>query len=91
MRAAVARIDLILTPEAIAALTADPSTYVPATFAMQLGDETFAARPAELKLKGHGTFRPIGKKAAFKLKFAKKDRFLGLKKLTLNNMSRTRR
>jgi hypothetical protein len=84
--AAVARIDLTLTPEAIAALTADPSTYVPATFAMQLGDETFAARPAELKLKGHGTFRPIGKKAAFKLKFAKKDRFLGLKKLTLNNM-----
>jgi hypothetical protein len=84
--AAVARIDLTLAPEAIAALTADPSTYVPATFAMQLGDETFAARPAELKLKGHGTFRPIGKKAAFKLKFAKKDRFLGLKKLTLNNM-----
>jgi hypothetical protein len=84
--AAVARIDLTLTPEAIAALTADPSTYVPATFEMQIGDDTFAARPAELKLKGHGTFRPIGKKAAFKLKFAKKDRFLGLKKLTLNNM-----
>jgi hypothetical protein len=89
--AAVARIDLMLTPEAIAALTADPSTYVPATFEMQLGDETFAARPAGLKLKGHGTFRPLGKKAAFKLKFAKKDRFLGLKKLTLNNLSRTHR
>jgi len=84
--AAVARIDLTLTPEAIDALTADPSTYVPATFAMLLGDETFAARPAELKLKGHGTFRPLGKKAAFKLKFAKKNRFFGLKKLTLNNM-----
>jgi hypothetical protein len=55
--AAVARIDLTLSPEAIAALTADPSTYVPATFAMQLGGETFAPRPAELKLKGHGTFR----------------------------------
>ena len=91
MRAALARIDLTLTPEAIAALTADPSTYVPASFEMQFGDETFAARPAELKLKGHGTFRPIGKKAAFKLKFAKKDRFRGLKKLTLNTMSRTRR
>jgi hypothetical protein len=84
--ATVARIDLTLTPEAIASLTADPRTYVPATFGMQLGDETFDARPAELKLKGHGTFRPIGKKAAFKLKFAKKDRFLGIKKLTLNNM-----
>jgi hypothetical protein len=59
---------------------------VPATFGMQVGDETFAPRPAELKLKGHGAFRPLGKKAAFKLKFAKPDRFLGLKKLTLNNM-----
>jgi hypothetical protein len=37
-------------------------------------------------LKGHGTFRPLGKKSAFKLKFAKKDRFFWLKKLTLNNM-----
>jgi hypothetical protein len=84
--ATVARIDLGLSPDAIAALADDPSEYVPATFGMQLGDETFAARPAELKLKGHASFRPLGKKAAFKLKFAKKDRFFGLKKLTLNNM-----
>jgi hypothetical protein len=42
---AVARIDLTLAPEALAALTADPSTYVPATFAMQLGDETFGPAP----------------------------------------------
>jgi hypothetical protein len=60
--AAVARIDLTLSPEAIAALTADPSTYVPATFAMQLGGETLAPRPAPPSSSSRAT-APSGRSA----------------------------
>jgi hypothetical protein len=83
----VAVVDITLTEESKQALRDDPSTYVPATFALTVAGQAFAARPAELKLKGHGSYRPIDQKAAFKLKFAKANRLLGLKKLTLNNMT----
>ncbi len=39
-----------------------------------------------MRLKGHATFRPLGKKSAFKVKFPKANRLLGLKSMTLNNM-----
>ena len=39
-----------------------------------------------MRLKGHATFRPLGKKAAFKVKFPKANRLLGLKSMTLNNI-----
>jgi hypothetical protein len=92
---AVATIDLTLAPEAIAALEAEPSEYVKGTFAMATtsggpeGEETSlttAPHPVEVRLKGSGSFRPITGKAAFKLKFKKADAFLGLRKMTLNNM-----
>jgi hypothetical protein len=92
---AVATIDLTLSPEAIAALEAEPSAYVKGTFAMATtsggpgGEETTLTptpHPVEVRLKGSGSFRPITGKAAFKLKFKKADAFLGLRKMTLNNM-----
>lgn len=92
---AVATIDLTLSPEAIAALEAEPSEYVKGTFAMATtsggpeGEETTLTptpHPVEVRLKGSGSFRPIAGKAAFKLKFKKADAFLGLRKMTLNNM-----
>jgi hypothetical protein len=92
---AVATIDLTLSPEAIAELEAEPSEYVKGTFAMAAtsggpeGEETpltASPHPVEVRLKGSGSFRPIGGKAAFKLKFKKADAFLGLRKMTLNNM-----
>ena len=39
-----------------------------------------------VRLKGKASFMPLSGKAAFKLKFGKTERFLGLKKMTLNNM-----
>jgi hypothetical protein len=41
---------------------------------------------AQIRLKGSGSFRPLGQKAAFKIKFGKNAPFLGLRKMTLNNM-----
>jgi CotH kinase protein len=92
---AVATIDLTLAPAAIAALEAEPAEYVKGTFAMATtsggpgGEETAlttSPHPVEVRLKGSGSFRPITGKAAFKLKFKKADAFLGLRKMTLNNM-----
>jgi CotH kinase protein len=92
---AVATIDLTLAPAAVAGLEAEPAEYVKGTFAMATtnggpeGEETAlttAPHPVEVRLKGSGSFRPITGKAAFKLKFKKADAFLGLRKMTLNNM-----
>ncbi|HEY6145057.1 MAG TPA: CotH kinase family protein [Solirubrobacterales bacterium] len=92
---AVAAIDLTLSSEAIADLEAEPTEYVKGTFEMAAasggpgGGETPltpAPLPVEVRLKGSGSFRPITGKAAFKLKFKKADAFLGLRKMTLNNM-----
>jgi hypothetical protein len=92
---AVAVVDLTLSAGAIAALEAVPSEYVKGTFAMATtsggpaGEETTLTptpHPVEVRLKGSGSFRPITGKAAFKLKFKKVDAFLGLRKMTLNNM-----
>ena len=82
----VAQLDLTLTDEAEQALLDDSSSYVAATFGLTVGDLAFGPKQVEVKLKGHGSYRPLGEKAAFKVKFAKTDRLLGLKSLTLNNM-----
>jgi hypothetical protein len=95
----VAAIDLTLSSEAIADLEAEPSEYVKGTFAMATtsggpgGGETtltLAPLPVEVRLKGSGSFRPISGKAAFKFKFKKAEPFLGLRKMTLNNMVQDR-
>src|SRR4051812_48501486 len=83
----VVQIDLGLSEESIAALEADPYTYVPATFAMSYGEKHYGPSAITLKLKGkQGSFRRLSGKAAFKLKFPSGARPDGLKKLTLNNM-----
>ena len=43
-----------------------------------------------MRLKGQSSFRPLGKKSAFKVKFPKANRLLGLKSMTLNNMVQDR-
>lgn len=94
--ATVVAIDLQLPPASVAALEADPDEYVEGTFALaETGGtpETIGAYSTPLtvgiRLKGGATFRGLDGKAAFKLKlneFVKGQKFLGLKKLTLNNL-----
>jgi hypothetical protein len=79
----------------IAALRADPRTYVPATFTLTQGTQSFGPITVGVALKGSlaGTFRTIDERAAFKVKFDKfvpKQRFLGLTELKLNNMNEDR-
>ncbi len=90
-------IDLTLPPASVAALEADPEgDYVEGTFALAettgtpAGTGPFSAPlTVGIRLKGDGSFRDLDGKAAFKIKFnefVKGQKFLGLKKLTLNNM-----
>lgn len=91
-------IDLQLPPASVATLEAEPEDhYVEATFSLAESDGTpggvgafSAPRPIGIRLKGgNGSFRELkDEKAAFKIKFKEfgGSKFLGLKKLTLNNM-----
>jgi len=97
---AVALIELTLPKSSEDGLEADPSEYEPGTFSFSYmsgppGEEE-ATTPAVvgnvgIRLKGGlGSFRKLSEKAAFKLKFnefVKGQKFLGLKKMTLNNMA----
>lgn len=93
---AVVVVDLQLSPASVAALEAEPEEYVEGTFSLAPTDGTPAGVGAfsapltvGIRLKGESSFRDLGGKAAFKVKFAefvKGQRFLGLKNLTLNNM-----
>jgi hypothetical protein len=86
----VTEIDLGLSDASRAALDADPDEYVEATFSLTRDDATtYGPLTIGVKLKGHGSFRTLAGKAAFKLKFnefVSGQKFLGLKKMTLNNM-----
>jgi hypothetical protein len=89
-------IDLVLPPASMEALENEPESgeYVEATFSVAATDgipggtgEFTVPQKAEVRLKGgQGSFREIGEKAAFKLKFPKTGLFLGLRRMTLNNM-----
>ncbi len=87
-------IKLELPQSSIDALKANPEAdYQPGTFSMAETDGTpdgigaFSPPLAvTVRLKGSGSFRPLGQKAGFKIKFGKKATFLGLRKMTLNNM-----
>lgn len=90
-------VDLTLPPASIEALEADPEgDYVEGAFSLAPSDGTPAgigpfSTPITVgvRLKGNATFRPLSDKAAFKLKFnefVKGQKFLGLKKMTLNSM-----
>ena len=87
----VSQIDVTLDDEARQALVDEPTEYVDAGFSLVIapgtaGERTIGPMTAEVKLKGTATFRPLGQKSAFKVKFPKANRPLGLKGLTLNNM-----
>lgn len=89
-------VDLQLPPASVAALEAEPDEYVEGTFSLASTDGTPAgigpfSAPLMIgvRLKGESSFRDLGGKAAFKLKFnefVKGQKFLGLKRMTLNNM-----
>jgi CotH kinase protein len=92
----VLEIDLGLSAQAETELKAEPDKDVKGTFTARLTDGTPGGstnplttdHPVEVHLKGHigGSFRPLAAKAALKLKFKKTELFLGLRKMTLNNM-----
>lgn len=87
----VPRFDIELSADAIEALTGltsgiDPRAddYVPAT--LRYGKET--VENVGLRIKGEASFRPLGEKSAFKIKFDEfvpRQSFHGLRRLTLNN------
>jgi hypothetical protein len=93
---AMVEIELTLSAEAEQSLEEHPGEDVKGSFSAWLaegapgGTKTVltTAHPVEAHLKGHlsGSFEPLTGKAAFKLKFKKTERFLGLRKMTLNNM-----
>jgi hypothetical protein len=94
---AVVEIDLGLSAAAEKSLEDEPDEDVEATFTARLTGGTpgnspvtlTSNHPVEIHLKGSvtGSFRPFADgKSAFKLKFGKTERFLGLRKMTLNNM-----
>jgi hypothetical protein len=88
-------IELGLTPTEQAKLEAEPEEYVKGTLSLKTtdgtpgGEETLVTPTpvkAEIRLKGSTSFEPLSGKASFKIKFKKTERFLGLRKMTLNNM-----
>jgi spore coat protein CotH len=89
---AVAEIDFTLPPASLQKLEEEPETdeYQHAEITVKVGGVTHTLADVGFRLKGgHGSFRELTGKAAFKVKFAefvKKQKLLGLKKLTLNNM-----
>lgn len=93
---AVLEIDLDISAEDEAKLELEPDKDVAAKFTARLTDGTpggstvplASERPVKVHLKGHkaGSFRKLTEKAAFKLKFKEENAFLGLRKMTLNNM-----
>jgi len=89
---AVAEIDFTLPPASLQKLEEEPETdeYQHAEITVRINGVTRTLADVGFRLKGgHGSFRELDGKAAFKVKFAefvKKQKLLGLKKLTLNNM-----
>jgi len=82
-------IDLQLSGENLASLREFPRTYVEGD--VRIGNKTI--EHIGIRLKGAFSFQGLGGKASFKLKFNKYQegqRFVGLEKLTLNNMRQDR-
>ena len=89
----VSVVELTLPQTSIDNLEVEPDEYQPGTFSMAETDGTpegmgtfSTPLPVSVRLKGKASFMPLSGKAAFKFKFGKTERFLGLKKMTLNNM-----
>lgn len=89
---AVAEIDFVLPPASLQKLEEEPETdeYQHAEITAKVAGVTHSLADVGFRLKGgHGSFRELDGKAAFKVKFnqfVKGQKLLGLKKMTLNNM-----
>lgn len=78
--------NLILSDAAMAALEADPYTYVEG--ALEFEGQRFD--PVGVRLKGENSFMPLSQKAAIKVKmdaYTPNGHLLGLEELTFNNMA----
>ncbi|HUR47363.1 MAG TPA: CotH kinase family protein, partial [Candidatus Saccharimonadales bacterium] len=74
------RINIVIAPDEVAALHAHPRSYVKGTL-----EEGGVRYPnISVRLKGNGSFQPLGKKPAFALKFHQVA-FHGERKILLNN------
>ena len=65
----VTEIDLEASQAALAQLAAVPDEYVDARITLRNGASTYGPYGVGLRLKGHGAFRSLEGKAAFKIKF----------------------
>lgn len=86
---AVLEVNLTAPQSSLDALGVDPHTYVPGTFSLTTTGGTYGPLDVGLRLKGGLVAEPLSGKASFKVKFNEfvaGQRFLGLKKLTLNSM-----
>lgn len=87
----IARFELTLGDPALAALWAEPSSYVHGDAHIELPDgQVIDLADIGVRLKGrYGSFRTLDQKAAFLLRFDEYDNdteLLGLEKLALNNL-----
>ncbi|MEY4583207.1 MAG: hypothetical protein RL701_7910 [Pseudomonadota bacterium] len=79
------RFDITLSADAVAGLGSAPDTYVRGT--LRYGSTT--VENVGVRIKGEASLRTLSQKAAFKLKFDEfvtNQAFMGLHRLTLNNM-----
>ena len=87
--ARVTLVDLVVPQASVDALWAAPRDYVPATFHATVDGVEQPPLEVGVRLKGRiGSFRNLDQKAGFKVKFNEFEpgqRFLGLKRMTLNN------
>src|SRR5829696_3123368 len=85
----VADIDLGLPQSSIDGLAAEPSEYQPGSIVLHAAGRTYGPLQVGISLKGRNSFRPLGQKAAFKVKvdqYVEGQTIAGVEKLTLNNM-----
>ncbi len=84
--------ELTIPPQSWNAINADPFVYQTGTFRYRPSEdptEDIVIENVGIRLKGRASFRTLDEKAAFKVKFnefVQGQRFLGLRRLTLNNM-----
>ena len=87
----LAEFHLTLDDSAISSLRDEPLLYQSASLHYISGDTTLESTVLNvgIKLKGRASFRTIDEKPAFKIKFSEfvsGQRFMGMRRLTLNNM-----
>ncbi len=81
----VLRLEILLTPAAIAALASNPYADVPGTLVL----EGRSYGPVGVRLKGQNSFQPIMAKPSLRInidEYVPRAELFGLKDLTLNNM-----